>query len=72
MATQAGLALGDEIEKRTGVGKKFVNESGLGNAVERAVKRANFVARGKFMVDASEQFPVSHVGRQQYQPGAAS
>lgn len=41
LATQAGLALGDEIERRTGVGKKFVDESGLGNAVERAVKRSH-------------------------------
>ena len=41
MATQAGLAIGDEIEKRTGVGKKFVDKSGLGDAVERAVKRSH-------------------------------
>lgn len=38
-AVQAGHELGTEIEKRTGVGKKFVDESGLGDAVERAVKR---------------------------------
>lgn len=38
-AVQAGHELGSEIEKRTGIGKKFVDESGLGDAVERAVKR---------------------------------
>lgn len=41
LATQAGLTLGDEIEKRTGIGKKFVDESGLGSAVERAVRRSH-------------------------------
>lgn len=38
-APQIGLEIGSEIEKRTGVGKKFVDESGLGDVVERAVKR---------------------------------
>jgi hypothetical protein len=41
LATQTGLAIGDEIEKRTGAGKKFVDKSGLGDAVERAVKRSH-------------------------------
>jgi len=30
-AFEAGQAIGDEIEKRTGVGKKFVEKSGLGD-----------------------------------------
>lgn len=40
-AVQAGLELGTEIEKRTGAGKKFVESSGLGDAVERAVRRSH-------------------------------
>ena len=36
MALQGGKAVGEEIEKRTGVGKKFVNESGLGDVAEKA------------------------------------
>lgn len=43
LATNAGLAIGEELEKRTGVGKKMVEESGLGNAVERMVKRRDKV-----------------------------
>ena len=41
LAPQLGLEIGSEIERRTGVGKKFVDESGLGDAVERAVKRSH-------------------------------
>ncbi len=40
-AVQAGLELGTEIENRTGIGKKFVDSSGLGDAVERYVKRSH-------------------------------
>ncbi len=40
-AVQAGLELGTELENRTGAGKKFVDSSGLGDAVERAVKRSH-------------------------------
>ena len=40
-AVQAGLELGTELENRTGIGKKFVDSSGLGDAVERAVKRSH-------------------------------
>jgi len=35
-AFEAGQAIGDEIEKRTGVGKKFVEKSGLGDLAAKA------------------------------------
>ena len=38
-ALTAGDMIGTEIEKRTGIGKKFVDESGLGDAVYRRTLR---------------------------------
>lgn len=46
-ALQGGYALGREIDKATGVGKKLVDESGIGDAVDK-------VAAGKDRVKLSD------------------
>lgn len=46
-ALEGGYALGREIDERTGLGKRMVDESGLGDAAERMVNRRDKVELSK-------------------------
>jgi hypothetical protein len=62
-ALEAGYMIGREIDEKTGVGKKIVDKGGLGDIVDKAVKKRDKVELSKSAKERLEDEEIDQIRR---------